>query len=369
MKAFNRAVWALVLPFCLFGCGHKGSGSGDTGGGGPAGNAKGIDAAGNDAAVVALAKKVLAGCKWSDYGFAYDCADRKAWDDSELTKDGKADATLVSMLEDQNEQIRWLAAMTLSNKGDKYLTDKLLADRVLDAALAEKSKSVARNMGNAAGRIKLGDVGLVDKAKPLGKVPTLKELRLGFIGAVQYANRDAYYTYTVDLAKTDTDHDIRDAAMSSFWTGTPNSKVADVCALWLDLSHDPNDEELAAHAAYFDAFFPFDNGCRAQWDTMLSDIEKRAKAGTAKSSNWGFALGYLWDQKAATPAQKKKAIAIAKMIADNKNNGTNARAYALDAVAREPANKSYIQKFTKDPDSFLKSHSEDLIKRMNEKKK
>ena len=77
MWTMNRAVLALLFPLSLVGCGNKGGDSGDTGGA-AAGAAKGIDAAGNDPAVVALAKKVLA-CKWSDYGFEYACAERKAW--------------------------------------------------------------------------------------------------------------------------------------------------------------------------------------------------------------------------------------------------------------------------------------------------
>ena len=365
MKAIHRAVLALVLPLGLLACGSKGSGSGESGastGPGGAAGGKGIDAAGNDPAVVALAKKAL-GCKWGDYGFPYDCADRKAWDESELLKGGKADPTLVAMLEDANEQVRWLAAAALSSNGDKYRTDKALAERVINAALAEKSKPVARNIGNAAGKVKLTDVGLVDKAKPIGKVPMLKEMRLGFIDSVQFNNKDAFYAYTVDLAKNGEDKEIRDAAMSAFWTGTPNGKNAEVCALWYDLSHDAN-EELAAHADYFVAFYPFDAGCKAQWDGMLGDIEKRAKAGTAKSSYWGSALYYMFDQKAASPAQKKKAEGIAKAMAENTANGASARVRAMEFLTDKTTGvKPLLQKLEKDSDSYVKSRATDLLKK------
>lgn len=364
MKAIHRAVFGLVLPLVVAACGSKGSGSGDASGSGASpGSGKGIDAPGNDPAVVALAKAALT-CKWSDSsGFPYDCAQKKALESSELIKGGKADPTLVAMLEDASEQVRWLAASGLTSNGDKFKTDKALAERVINAALAEKSKVVGRNIGNAAGKVKLTDVGLVDKAKPLGKVPTLKEIRLGFIDSVQFNNRDAFYAYTVDLAKNDADKEIRDAAMSAFWTGTPNGKNAEVCAFWYDLSHDAN-EELAAHADYFVSFFPFDGGCKAQWDGMLGDIEKRAKAGTAKSSYWGSALYYMHEQKAATPAQKKRAIAIAKALVENTANGGNSRGRALDLVGeKDPGAKAFLTKFTNDADFFVKSRANDLLKK------
>lgn len=360
MKVMNRAVVALLFPLSVMGCGSKGSGSGDTGGAPTA--ARGIDAAGNDPVVVALAKKVLT-CKWSDSGFAYDCADRKAWAESELTKAGKADATLVSMVEDPNEQVRWLGAQGLNDKGGVYQKDKALAERVLTAAESEKSKTVARSLGSAAGRIKLPEVGLADRAKALGKSPTMKETRLGFFDSVQYSNSEAFYAYTTEMAKTETDKDVRKAAMSSFWTGTPSSKNAEVCQLWLDLSHDDN-EDFAAHAAYFAAFYPHSGGCKAQWDTLLGDVEKRAKAGTAKAYDWAAAIYYLYGQNAATPAQKKRAMAAAKLIVENKANGGSSRARALELVGdKDPGAKAYLAKFTNDPDFSVKSRANDLLKK------
>ncbi len=342
------------------GCGNKGSGSGESGG--PSGAARGIDAAGNDPAVVALAKKAAL-CKWTDSGFEYSCADRKAWEEAEILKDGKADPTLVAMAEDASEQVRWLAASALYNKGKVYQTDKALAERVLAAAEAEKAKSVGRNIGGAAGRIKLPQHGLVDRAKGLTKAPTLKETRLGFIGSVQFANSDAFYDTTVALAKSEPDNDVRDAAMSAFWTGTPSAKNAEVCQMWLDLSRDANDE-FAGHAAYFTAFYPHSGGCKAQWDPLLGDIEKKAKAGTAKSSYWGSAVYYLHAQNQATPAQKSKAIAVAKALAENAGNSASTRVRALELIAEKaPGGKAYLGKFTNDKDSYVKSRAAELQKK------
>ena len=233
---------------------------------------------------------------------------------------------------------------------------------MLAAAETEKAKVVLRSAGNIAGRIKLDKLGLVERAKALGKAPTPKELRLGFIGSVQYTNNEAFYDYTTALAKSDPETDIRDAAMSSFWTGTPSSKNAEVCKLWLDLSHDAN-EEFAAHADYFVSFYPHNQGCKAEWDTMLSDIDKRAKAGTAKSSYWGSSLYYFMGQNAAAPAQKTRAIAIAKVLADNKANSSSARVRCLELIAeKDPAGKTFVKKFTNDPDSYIKSRATDLLK-------
>lgn len=360
MISRSHAVVFAVTALGALGCGNKGSGSGDTG---PAsGSGRGIDAPGNDAAVVALAKKALT-CKWSDSGFDYACADKKAWDEAEILKDGKGDATLVSMLEDANEQVRTLAANALNNKGNLYKTDKAMAERVLAAAETEKAKNVMRNVGSAAGRIKLPTMGLVDRGKGLTKDPTPKDVRLGFIGSVQFANNEAFYDTTVALAKSDPDIDIRDAAMSAFWTGTPSAKNAEVCKLWLDLSHDAK-EEFAAHAAYFVSFYPHSGGCKAEWDTFLGDVEQRAKAGTAKSSYWGSAVYYLYGQNAATPAQKKRAMSAAKALAENKGNSASTRVRALELVAeKEPGAKAYLAKFANDPDSYVKSRAAELQKK------
>ncbi len=365
MNRTRSAVFAFVLPLLVAGCGNKGSGGGDAAGSAPGGGSgKGIDAPGNDPAVVALAKKAMT-CKWGTNGFAYDCADKKAWDSaSELLKGGKADATLIAMLEDGNEQVRWLAAKALNGFGDAYRGDKALAPRALDAALAEKSKIVGRDIGNAAGRMKLAEIGLVDRAKALGKAPTLKEVRLGFLDAAQFNSRDAFYAYTLDLAKNDADKDIRMTAMGAFWTGTPSGKGGEVCALWFDLSHDAN-EDLASHAAYYLSFTSTEGGCKAQWDGMLGDIEKRAKAGTAKAPDWANALYYLHGHKNVSPAQQARAMAIAKILIENTANGGSSRSRALELVAeKDPGAKAYLTRFLNDSDSYIKGRAESLLKKV-----
>lgn len=327
----------------------------------PAGTGKGLAASGNDPALLALAKKVLE-CGWTqENGVEYDCAAREAWEGSEILEKGAPDATLVNFLEDSRWEVRWLGATSLSHASVGYREDKSLAERVLAAAETEKVDSVLRHLARAVGAIRLGKVGLAERAKAFGRSPTAKAVRVAFLSQVQFANSELFYPYTVDLAKTDPDNEIRDAAMSSFWTGTPSDKTAEVCQLWLDLSHDKN-EDLAAHAGYFASYFPFDEGCKAQWDTLLGDVEKRAKAGTAKSTYWATALSNLYDQKAASPAQKKKAIATAKSMAENKANDGSARSRALDVVAEKDAGgKAFVKKFAKDSDPMVKAHAETLL--------
>ena len=352
----------VALPLVVMGCGNKSSGSGDAAPSG-GGSGKGLDAAGNDPAVVALAKKALA-CTWNPQGPKYDCADRKAWESSDLFKGGKNDATLVAMLEDGNEQVRWLAANRLVPLGSTYRGDKVLAERALNAVLAEKGTLIGRTMGNVAGNIKLSELGLVEKARPLFKAPTPKEIRIGFLDQAQFNNRDAYYAAVTELAKSDPDKDIRMAAYGSFWTGTPKGKTAEVCQLWFDITHDAN-EQVGSHAAYYLSFYSLDGGCAAKWDGMLDDIEKRAKAGTAKSSDWPGALYYMSGQKGASDAQKGRAVTIAKALAENAANGNSSRARALDVVAERDAAgaKAYLEKFANDPDTYLKGRAQELLKK------
>lgn len=329
--------------------------------------AKGIDAPGNDPKVVELAKKAL-GCEWQKTGFKYDCADLKAWKESELLKEGKADETLVSMLEDDNERVRWLAAQALSSRGKAYRTDEKLAKRVLAAAQAEKNEAVASNLGSALGRINAEKTGLEAEIKKLIESHQLQQLRRSTVSAVLFSNRQ-FYEFHMALAKGEKNKDVRKAAISAFWTGTPSDKYDQTCAMWLDRVVNDEDDNIAGEAAYLCGFYSGGGGCQDQWDALLDAIEKRAKEGQVKSSQMAAALYYFHKQKKASAAQKQRALAIAKQIADNADNSGAARARALEFVAeKDPAGPTFVAKFKDDEDFFVKSRATQILKKKAETK-
>jgi len=328
--------------------------------------AAGLEAAGNDAAVVDLAKKAL-GCKWGVYGFDSMCPEMKAFVESEAVRDGKGDATLVSFLEDPNEQVRWLGSRALSQRGRTYKTDKALSERIVKVAEGEKSKTVAQEMGGVVGGIKHAETGLGERIKVIAKSHEIPQMRTSLLARMLFTNGELLYDFVKDIATNEKDPMVRRAAMSAFWTGTPPNKAADTCAMWLGFVDDAA-EDVGGEAAYLVSFYPQNSGCKAEWDPLLEKIEKRAKAGTLKSTQMAASLYYLYRQASATDAQKKRALAIAREAAENKANSGMARSRALELVAeKDPDAKKFLEKLKDDSDVFVKSRAKDLADKLSSK--
>ncbi|MDI3292071.1 hypothetical protein [Polyangium sp. 15x6] len=322
-------------------------------------SAKGIEAAGNDAAVVELAKKAL-GCKWGSYGFDSMCPEMKTLIESELIRDGKADATFVSFLEDPNEQVRWLGSRVLSQRGRVFRNDKALATRIVVVAEGETSKTVAQELGGVVGGIKHADTGLGERIQVMAKGHAVQQMRTSLLARMLFSNGETLYEFVKDIATNDKDAVVRKAAMSAFWTGTPPSRAADSCKMWLGFVDDAADD-VSGEAAYLTAFYPQGGGCKAEWDPLLDKIEKRAKDGTIKSTQMASALFYLHRQTGASDAQKKRALAVARMIVENGKNSGMARGRALELVAeKDPDGKKLLQSMQEDPDVFVKRRAKDL---------
>lgn len=134
----------------------------------------GIELPGNDPAIVALAKKALTTCKWEGgpekafAGFVSDCAELKAWnDEKEMFADKKGEATLVAMIEDPDEKVRYLAEKRLASDLDWNFKDNKLAARVL--TVAEKNKELREYdpLGAIVGSTVLEDATLFPRIKAL----------------------------------------------------------------------------------------------------------------------------------------------------------------------------------------------------------
>jgi hypothetical protein len=323
---------------------------------------KGIEAASNDPVLVDLAKKTL-GCKWAAYGFDSKCPELKATLESDAMRDGKGDSTLVNFLEDPSEQVRWLGARSLTQRGKTFRTDKLLAERIVIAAEAEKAKSVAQELGGVVGGIKHAETGLGERIKTMAKNHEIQQMRTSLLARMLFSNGETLYDFVKDIATNDKDMIVRKAAISAFWTGTPPNRAADTCKMWLGFMDDPADD-VAGEAAYLCAFYPQNGGCKAEWDAVIDHVEKRAKAGTVKSTQMASAMSYLNKQPGASDAQKKHSLQTAKAIAENTANNGMARGRALEFVAeRDPDAKKFLEKLKDDADPFVKARAKDLAER------
>jgi hypothetical protein len=352
---------ALVSGLSL-GCGKGGEApapAGSASAAAPAAAGKGIEAPGNDAALVELARKAL-GCKWGPYGLDTTCADLRALLDAPALRDSKADATFVNLLEDPNEQVRWIGARALSTRGTAYRTDKALAERAVKATEDEKSKTVGQELGGVVGGIKHAETGLGERIKAMAKTHPLQATRMSLMSRMLFANGEMLYDFVKDIAQNDEDPMVRKAALSAFWTGTPPNKNADTCALWLSFSDDKV-EDVAGEAAYLTAFYPQGGGCKAQWDPLLDRIEKRAKEGSIKSSQMANALLYLHRQAGASDAQKKRALGAARALLETKENSGMARGKALEfIVEKDPDGRKFIEQFKDDADFYVKTRAKEL---------
>lgn len=365
--ARTHACAAVLLVTTLglgLGCSKGSSGPSPAGSAAPESQAAavGLEAASNDAAVVALAKKTL-GCKWSTFGFDSTCPEMKAFTESAEIRDGKADATLVTFLDDPNEHVRWLGARGLAQRGRAYRTDKALAERIVKVAEGEKSKVVAQELGGVVGGIKHAETGLGEKIKAMAKGHELQQLRTSLLARMLFANGETLYDFVKDIAANDKDTVVRKAAMSAFWTGTPPNKIADSCAMWLGFVDDPV-EDVAGEAAYLCSFYPQGGGCKSQWDALLDKVEKRAKDGSIKSTQLAAALAYLYKQPGISDAQKKRALGIARQMTENKDNAGMVRGRALELLAeKDPDAAKILEKLKDDNDVFVKSRAKDLMER------
>lgn len=286
----------------------------------------------------------------------------KALTESELVRDGKADATLVNFLEDPNEHVRWLGSRILSQRGKAFRTDKALAERIVVVAEGEKSKTVAQELGGVVGGIKHADTGLGDRIKKMAKEHAVQQMRTSLLARMLFSNGETLYDFVKDIATNDKDTIVRKAAMSAFWTGTPPSRAADSCKMWLAFVDDPADD-VSGEAAYLTAFYPQGGGCKAEWDPLLDKIEKRAKEGTVKSTQMSSALFYLHRHAGSSDAQKKRALVVARAIVENKANVGMARGRALELVAeKDPDAKKLLEKLQQeDTDVFVKRRAKDLV--------
>ncbi len=325
-------------------------------------DAKGLEAASNDPTLVDLTKKAL-GCKWAAFGFDSKCPELRTALESEAMKDGKGDATLVNLLEDANEQVRWLGARALSQRGRTFRTDKPLAMRIVTAAEAEKVKAVAQELGGVVGGIKHAETGLGDRIKTIATGHAIQQMRTSLLARMLFSNGETLYDFVKDIATNDKDTTVRKAAMSAFWTGTPPTRAADTCKMWLGFMDDPADD-VAGEAAYLTAFYPQNGGCKAEWDAVMDKVEKQAKAGTIKSTQMASAMAYLHRQVGTSEAQKKRAVVVARMIAENAKNNGMARGRALELVVeKDPDAKKLLEKLKDDNDTFVKTRAKDLAER------
>lgn len=324
---------------------------------------RGLAAPGNDAKVIELARKAMT-CKWDGRGLSQDCTPAVAWGDaSEGFADGKADPTLVSMLDDPEERARWLAATKLHATGRAFRADKALAERVVTAAERETSPHVGAALGIALADIQLERTASFDRIRAMGVKHALVPLRAALIANIAWRNpgSSAAYELTREMVR-DPEKDVRAAAISAFYMGGGRQPEV-TCRIWLDNLDNAADEDVAAAASEYIARW---GRCQAHYEALLEAQEKRHKAAKTDSPRHAAGLGFLCEDVKSQARQRERANELLRKIAETKTYEPDVRAGALEAILKCDADgshaRAFVTKFTTEPPAQLKERAIDLLR-------
>ncbi|MCL2823057.1 MAG: hypothetical protein FWD57_03620 [Polyangiaceae bacterium] len=323
----------------------------------------GIDNPENNPAVVAAAKEVMA-CDWEKAGFGAKCEALQAWRKNDVVKKG-ADSTLVNFLEDPDIKVQWLGAEALSRGGDTYMKDAALSAKIFDAMEKAAEPFLMDQLKTSAAKVDLNTTGLGARAMTMLETHENIAVRRAIAGSsILFHNRSypGLFDLNMKLARSDIDSKVRIGAAGAFWIGTPQGKKEEVCKLWFNLANDA-DGDVAGPSAYHCAFWSNDGGCAGQWEGLLSLIEQKAKAGTVAHMMMASSPGYVYGQKKASDAIKKRALAVAKAIVQNKANSDSARSNNLSFIAKhDPAGKAFVKPYENDSSQLVRSTAKEFNK-------
>jgi hypothetical protein len=313
-----------------------------------------------DPRIDALAKAVLP-CRSNDVSFDPDCPAWKAWRDAKDDfNEGKSDASLVAMLSDSDEKVRYLGAYKLSQSGRTFWSDKTMAAAVVAAAEKEKSKFVGYELGVTVGKIRVRDTGTFDRVKALVQKHDVPALRGGIVSSLFHNNADYEPAYNLlrDTVK-DADKAVALAALGAL--GSMSSRAEATCQLYLDNIDDANDD-LAAAAASLLSFY---GKCSSKYDALLDSLEKRVKTGPGAVQSMGYlsSARNVCEDAMSNDKQKKRAAELGRAVAGKKEFKAKIRSAALDTVIKcdTSGGRSFIGQFTKDPEKSVADRANELL--------
>jgi len=314
-----------------------------------------------DGRALELARKAMA-CKWEATRPSQDCEDAQAWREArDVFEGGRADAMLVALLEDTDDRARHLAAWNLNVFGDKFRTDKALAERVVLAAEREKSERVAAPLGAALSRIDVERTQMFDRVRAIAMKHALLQLRVALAATLGKNNLGSLpaFTLTLDLVR-DPEKDVRAAALGALWQCS-SRRPEETCRAWREAIDRTDDDDLAARAG---DYLTWSGTCQAHYDALLDLEEKRFKAQRMVAPEFAKALGNLCEDTKAAASQKTRALELAKRMVEQRTTARYVRSAALEAIMRcDPAGgRAVVQKYGDDEDPFVKERARDLLK-------
>lgn len=266
----------------------------------------------------------------------------------------------LGLLGDKDERKRWVGVAAL-RRGSHYRTDAAMAARVVAAMETETSTAVAIGLADAISRIHLRKTKLVDRVKALIRGHRVAKARQRLLQHTLFYNKQELYDLVAELARNDRDVTVRQRAIQALFTGTPEGRHGDSCALWNEViaAADPLIAALGATLVT-----RYGRGlCKDHYDRALALVEQRARAGTVKVEQLPDTLRNIYMQNEATAAQKQRALDIALALLGKPSNHGPARARALELLFRyHPKGKQLVKAHLQDANGFVKRRAERLDK-------
>jgi hypothetical protein len=331
---------------------------------------KGLEAAGNDPEVVALAKAALECPPDRGDPFDNDCAAYKVFRASQLP--GKAHATLLNFIEDADERVRFLGALSLPDgfamsPRPAHVVERGPALRVVRALEAERNERLAHLLGALVGHIDVEKTGLLEQIAALVSTHPHRYVAREVLGPLLMVNSGSRSTF--DYMMTMTRHaepGVRDAAVRAFWTGGLSWKP-ETCKIWEERLADP-DPGIAGQSAQSLGWYS--GHCAESWDALLQSVEARLQAGN-QSGNTSFVHGLtkMCEQPLVTPEQQKKATVMARKFAADKGAFSSVRMEGLSAVhaCDHTGGSAFVAKFTRDKEKWVAGRAKELLKEKRKK--
>ena len=335
----------------------------------PPAEKKGLEAPGNDADLVQLAKGALTCPRDRDDLIDYQCAGYKAFRDSPKLKTG--DATLLNFIEDPDERVRWLGARGLPdgfamNPRPAYVEQPEAAARLVRAFAKEESLEAAKMIGSKVGRINVEKTGQLAAIAEVIKARKHPRAVREILSNLLFTNSQSRPAFDLMLALTgDPDDGIRYDATSAFWVGGGLSRP-ETCKMWEAHLAD-KDPAIAGSSAQHIGWYHEE--CAPSYGAMLEAIDGRIATKTlGDKSSFAIGLDRMCEQEWTKAPEKKKATTLAKKLAADKELHVFVRMEGLSAVsACDKGGKAYVAKFTHDKEEWVAQRAKELLKEKRKK--
>ncbi len=310
---------------------------------------------------IALAIEKVMGCTFSEAdGFDPECEAYKAFEEATdlLDEDeNKASLDILTLIEDKDEKVRYLALDKLPSASASLFHAKKQAERLVAQAEKESSKLVAGPIGAAVAQIDLESTELFARIEKLAKESPHADLQRAIYRGILGSNGKQKPALELTLAGfASSDEKTRYVSLMGL-SGGEKSFAEEVCGAYVKGLDDEANDVMGLAAQKLGYVGP----CTAQIETLLAFAKKRAK--TPGEKQWLIPNGLLnlCRNEAATDAHKKDATATAKAFVQGKHDDT-VRANGIDAVmACDPKGLNFVRIYAKDKATSVKEAAQKHI--------